>query len=37
MPRSLSWEQVTRKDVSRALEEYDHLGPQQFFAITCDD
>jgi hypothetical protein len=26
------WEHVTRDDVVRAIQEYDRLGPQQFFA-----
>ncbi len=26
------WEHVTRADVVRAIQEYDQLGPQQFFA-----
>ncbi len=32
MPRSIAWEQVTSEDVVRALNEYDRLGPDQFFA-----
>src|SRR5690348_14076213 len=32
MPRSIAWEQVTSEDVERALDEYDQLGPDQFFA-----
>lgn len=26
------WETVTRRDVLRAIKEYDRLGPEQFFA-----
>ena len=26
------WDQVTRTDVLRAIQEYDRLGPQEFFA-----
>ena len=29
---SPSWEQVTRADVLRAIEEYDQLGPERFFS-----
>jgi hypothetical protein len=32
MPQSLAWDQVTRADVIRAIEDYDRLGAQQFFA-----
>jgi hypothetical protein len=32
MPQSLAWDHVARADVIRAIEEYDRLGPQQFFA-----
>jgi hypothetical protein len=28
----VEWEQVTRKDVQRALHEYDRLGAEAFFA-----
>jgi hypothetical protein len=28
----VAWAQVTRDDVVRAIQEYDRLGPQQFFA-----
>jgi hypothetical protein len=28
----LTWDKVTRADVLRAIEEYDKLGPQEFFA-----
>ncbi|GIF76322.1 hypothetical protein [Asanoa siamensis] len=27
-----AWEKVTEKDVSRAMKEYDRLGPDRFFA-----
>ena len=29
---ALAWDQVTRVEVERAIEEYDRLGPQGFFA-----
>jgi hypothetical protein len=32
MPHSPDWSQVSRADVLRALEEYDRLGPEQFFS-----
>jgi hypothetical protein len=28
----VSWDQVTRDDVVRAIHEYDQLGPAQFFS-----
>lgn len=28
----VAWENVARNDVVRAIEEYDQLGPQQFFS-----
>jgi hypothetical protein len=28
----VTWDQVTRNDVLRAIEEYDKLGPEEFFA-----
>jgi hypothetical protein len=28
----VTWEQVTREDVLRAIKEYDRLGPEKFFA-----
>jgi hypothetical protein len=28
----VAWEQVTRSDVLRAIQEYDRLGPDGFFA-----
>jgi hypothetical protein len=32
MARSPAWEQVTRDDVLRAIQEYDRLGPDGFFS-----
>jgi hypothetical protein len=32
MTRSVQWDKVTQPDVVRAIEEYDRLGPEQFFA-----
>ena len=32
MTRSLAWDRVTHADVVRAIEEYDRLGPEQFFS-----
>jgi hypothetical protein len=29
---SVNWDQVTRTDVLQAMQEYDGLGPEQFFA-----
>ena len=28
----MAWDRVTRREVLRAIEEYNRLGPQQFFA-----
>jgi hypothetical protein len=28
----VTWDKVTRADVLRAIEEYDKLGPQEFFS-----
>jgi|SRR5271165_1739502 len=28
----VAWDQVTRDDVLRAMQEYDRLGPEQFFS-----
>ena len=28
----VTWERVSPADVSRAIEEYDRLGPEQFFS-----
>jgi len=32
MTRSVAWDKVTEADVTRAIEEYDRLGPDQFFS-----
>jgi hypothetical protein len=32
MSHSPDWDEVSREDVMRAIEEYDRLGPDQFFA-----
>jgi len=32
MTRSIAWEHMTDADVVRAIEEYDRLGPEQFFS-----
>src|ERR1700744_4245003 len=32
MAHPIAWDKVTPDDVVRALQEYDRLGPQQFFA-----
>jgi hypothetical protein len=32
MTHSLAWDQVTRADVVRAIEEYDRLGAERFFS-----
>jgi hypothetical protein len=32
MTRSIDWSRVTQADVSRAIAEYDELGPERFFA-----
>ena len=32
MTRSIAWDQVTEADVVRAIQEYDHLGPERFFS-----
>jgi hypothetical protein len=32
MTHSIAWDQVAHADVVRAIEEYDRLGPEQFFA-----
>jgi hypothetical protein len=32
MARSIAWDKVADADVLRALQEYDRLGPQRFFA-----
>jgi hypothetical protein len=28
----VDWDRVTRSDVSRAIQEYDRLGPEEFFS-----
>ena len=28
----VAWDRVTRRDVLRALKEYDRLGPERFFS-----
>jgi hypothetical protein len=30
--RTVTWDNVTKQDVLRAIHEYDQLGPEQFFA-----
>jgi hypothetical protein len=32
MTQSLAWDQVTSADVVRAIQEFDRLGPEQFFS-----
>ncbi len=32
MTHSLAWDQVAHADVVRAIEEYDRLGPEQFYS-----
>jgi hypothetical protein len=32
MPHSPDWDEVSHDDVMRAIQEYDRLGPDQFFA-----
>jgi len=32
MTHSIAWDQVTDAEVVRALQEYDQLGPERFFA-----
>jgi hypothetical protein len=32
MTHAIAWDKVTPDDVRRALQEYDRLGPEQFFA-----
>ena len=32
MTHSLAWDQVTHDHVVRAIQEYDRLGPERFFA-----
>ena len=30
---SVLWDRVTRDDVTRAIEEYDRLGPEEFYSV----
>ena len=32
MTAPIAWDKVTRDDVMRAVEQYDQLGPEQFFS-----
>ena len=32
MTRSIAWDQVSSADVTHAIQEYDQLGPERFFA-----
>jgi len=32
MTHSIAWDRVTQADVLRAIQEYDELGPERFFA-----
>jgi hypothetical protein len=32
MTRSIAWDAVAHADVLRAIQEYDRLGPEQFFS-----
>jgi len=32
MPHPVDWDQVTKSDVVRALDEYDRLGSKEFFS-----
>ena len=32
MPHAIAWDEVTDTEVVRALNEYDQLGPERFFA-----
>jgi hypothetical protein len=32
MTRSIAWDKVTHAEVLRAIQEYDRLGPDQFFS-----
>ncbi len=32
MAHSLAWDRITRAEVVRAIEEYDRLGPKEFFS-----
>jgi hypothetical protein len=33
MSHSPDWDEVSRDEVMRAIQEYDRLGPDQFFAL----
>lgn len=33
MTNPLTWDQVEHADVVRAIEQYDRLGPEQFFSL----
>jgi hypothetical protein len=32
---TVEWDDVTRAEVLRAIQEYDRLGPEEFFSLTC--
>ncbi len=32
MTQTIAWDRVSRGDVVRAIEEYDRLGPEQFYS-----
>ncbi len=32
MTRSIAWDKVSHADVVRAIQDYDRLGPERFFA-----
>jgi hypothetical protein len=32
MTQTIAWDRVTESDVVRALQDYDRLGPERFFA-----
>jgi len=32
MTRSIAWDKVSQPDVVHAIEEYDRLGPEQFYS-----
>jgi hypothetical protein len=32
MTRSIAWDKVAHADVLRAIQEYDRVGPEQFFS-----
>lgn len=33
MTRAIAWDQVTRAEVVRAIQEYDRMGPEGFFSV----